>query len=463
MCVVYGVSRPSTPPRPRRCPCSAWSSNAPARSAPGLFVVHALAGGVALTAGPLQLALAPRLLTRAPRVHRTLGRTYVGAAWLTSGTGRARHWPSTSAWPARSRSRCGRCCGSGATTAALTHIRKGRITQHQEWMVRSVALSLVFAVFSVVQPVLVGTGLPRDVAYPLSVLTSVAIVLAGRGTAGDGAGSSAARLIRRGHDQALRARQTGSRTLKYVIEDVNKWWFLARSGRTRRRSDEHRHTRSAHPQRPSSLARRKRSGRRVRRGRLRQRRHVLERRGTAARAGHALVQRRRGAVARVGERAGCPGMSDARCCRPRSPPRVSSQTAPATSSRACQASRCSATTVASSRSRPAPSGGSPGWSRSPRPPRPWSHRPCRPSPPAPALSAAATTRSASPPSARVRTRDGQWLLLYGTPLSGGGGGRVAVIVQPAPAAEIAPIVALAYGLSEREREVTRLCMQGRST
>jgi DNA-binding CsgD family transcriptional regulator len=65
--------------------------------------------------------------------------------------------------------------------------------------------------------------------------------------------------------------------------------------------------------------------------------------------------------------------------------------------------------------------------------------------------------------ARVRTRAGRWLLLYGTPLSGGAGGRVAVIVQPAPAIEIAPIVALAYGLSEREREVTRLCLQGRST
>jgi DNA-binding CsgD family transcriptional regulator len=65
--------------------------------------------------------------------------------------------------------------------------------------------------------------------------------------------------------------------------------------------------------------------------------------------------------------------------------------------------------------------------------------------------------------ARARTRAGRWLLLYGTPLSGGAGRRVAVIVQPAPATEIAPIVALAYGLSEREREVTRLCLQGRST
>lgn len=65
--------------------------------------------------------------------------------------------------------------------------------------------------------------------------------------------------------------------------------------------------------------------------------------------------------------------------------------------------------------------------------------------------------------ARIRTRSGLWLLLYGTPLSGGADGRVAVIVQPAPGTEIAPLVALAYGLSEREREVTTLCMNGRST
>jgi DNA-binding CsgD family transcriptional regulator len=65
--------------------------------------------------------------------------------------------------------------------------------------------------------------------------------------------------------------------------------------------------------------------------------------------------------------------------------------------------------------------------------------------------------------ARVRTRTGTWLLLYGTPLSGGEDGRVAVIVQPAPITEVAPLVALAYGLSERERQVTRLCMSGMST
>jgi DNA-binding CsgD family transcriptional regulator len=64
---------------------------------------------------------------------------------------------------------------------------------------------------------------------------------------------------------------------------------------------------------------------------------------------------------------------------------------------------------------------------------------------------------------RVQTRSGRWLLLYGTQLSGGSDGRTAVIIQPAAPNEVAPLVALAYGLSARERQVTRLCMQGCST
>ena len=64
---------------------------------------------------------------------------------------------------------------------------------------------------------------------------------------------------------------------------------------------------------------------------------------------------------------------------------------------------------------------------------------------------------------RVQTRSGEWLLLYGTPLAGGGGGRTAVIVQRAPVNEVAPLVALAYGLSARECQIVRLCLEGRST
>jgi DNA-binding CsgD family transcriptional regulator len=64
---------------------------------------------------------------------------------------------------------------------------------------------------------------------------------------------------------------------------------------------------------------------------------------------------------------------------------------------------------------------------------------------------------------RVRTRSGSWLLLYGTRLAGAADDRTAVIIQPATPAAVAPLVTLAYGLSERESEVTRLCMQGVST
>ncbi|HEX8869572.1 MAG TPA: LuxR C-terminal-related transcriptional regulator, partial [Lentzea sp.] len=63
--------------------------------------------------------------------------------------------------------------------------------------------------------------------------------------------------------------------------------------------------------------------------------------------------------------------------------------------------------------------------------------------------------------ARVRTRSGMWLLLYGTRL--GSDGRTAVIIHPATPQDVAPVVALAYGLTERESLVAMQCIQGRPT
>ena len=65
--------------------------------------------------------------------------------------------------------------------------------------------------------------------------------------------------------------------------------------------------------------------------------------------------------------------------------------------------------------------------------------------------------------ARVRTRGGAWLLLYGTRLSGGPGGRTAVIIHPATPHDVAPVVALSYGLTDREARVAMQCIQGRAT
>ncbi len=65
--------------------------------------------------------------------------------------------------------------------------------------------------------------------------------------------------------------------------------------------------------------------------------------------------------------------------------------------------------------------------------------------------------------ARVRTRSGTWLLLYGTRLSGDTGERTAVIIHPATPQDVAPVIALAYGLTERECQVAMNCVQGRVT
>lgn len=65
--------------------------------------------------------------------------------------------------------------------------------------------------------------------------------------------------------------------------------------------------------------------------------------------------------------------------------------------------------------------------------------------------------------ARVLSRSGRWIVLHGASLVSDGRRRVAVIVEPAHPARIAPLLMAAYGLTEREQEITRLVLQGDST
>jgi DNA-binding CsgD family transcriptional regulator len=64
---------------------------------------------------------------------------------------------------------------------------------------------------------------------------------------------------------------------------------------------------------------------------------------------------------------------------------------------------------------------------------------------------------------RMLSRSGTWIVLHGTPLVAPGTDRAAVIVEPAHPARITPLLMSAYGLTEREQEVTRLVLQGDST
>lgn len=65
--------------------------------------------------------------------------------------------------------------------------------------------------------------------------------------------------------------------------------------------------------------------------------------------------------------------------------------------------------------------------------------------------------------ARVLTTAGRWVLLHGANLMSGGTQRVAVIVEPAHPARITPLLMAAYQLTDREQDVTRNVLQGRST
>ena len=65
--------------------------------------------------------------------------------------------------------------------------------------------------------------------------------------------------------------------------------------------------------------------------------------------------------------------------------------------------------------------------------------------------------------ARVQTAAGRWLLVHGSTLGDDAEAQTAVIIQPARPHELAPLIADAYALTERERVVTQLVAQGLST
>lgn len=65
--------------------------------------------------------------------------------------------------------------------------------------------------------------------------------------------------------------------------------------------------------------------------------------------------------------------------------------------------------------------------------------------------------------ARVLTRSGTWVVLHGAALQTGTQRRIAVIVEPAHPARITSPLMSAYDLTERERDVTRLVLQGSAT
>lgn len=64
--------------------------------------------------------------------------------------------------------------------------------------------------------------------------------------------------------------------------------------------------------------------------------------------------------------------------------------------------------------------------------------------------------------ARLRARSGRWMTVHGSPASGGliPGRSTAVVIEAAPASDIAQLLMLTYGLTRRERQVLQRVIAG---
>ena len=72
-------------------------------------------------------------------------------------------------------------------------------------------------------------------------------------------------------------------------------------------------------------------------------------------------------------------------------------------------------------------------------------------------------RRGEPPSALVLSEHRGWVMLHGAELAGRSGRRVAVTIQPAGPDRLTTLLMAAYGLTEREQEVTRHVLRGDHT
>jgi uncharacterized membrane protein len=144
--------------------------DAPHRAVPVVFVLHALSGGLALISGPLQFNRL--ILSRRRRIHRIVGRLYLGAIWISSlgALWSAIFFDVTLA--AKLAFGLLSILWFGTTTIAYLRIRARQVKEHREWMIRSFALSLFFVTFSFWVPGLASTSLPEEIGYPLAIFLS---------------------------------------------------------------------------------------------------------------------------------------------------------------------------------------------------------------------------------------------------------------------------------------------------
>lgn len=106
---------------------------------------HGIAGACAILLGPMQFS--DRLRQRFTKLHRILGRIYVGGVFIASPLGFYIQFVQEQTGAPRSFSLAASVQAIAwflTTAIALAFILKGKVQQHRQWMTRSFAVALVF-------------------------------------------------------------------------------------------------------------------------------------------------------------------------------------------------------------------------------------------------------------------------------------------------------------------------------
>lgn len=129
-----------------------------------LLALHALGGGIALLAGPLQLL--PPFRERHWKYHRRMGWVYCCAVLLGALAGLRLAWHAQT----------GRIASAGffslavvwltSTAVALSLILRGNSARHRRWMIRSYCLTAAAITLRIYLPLSAVLGFDFSVAYP---------------------------------------------------------------------------------------------------------------------------------------------------------------------------------------------------------------------------------------------------------------------------------------------------------
>ncbi|QEE35651.1 DUF2306 domain-containing protein [Octadecabacter sp. SW4] len=129
------------------------------------FYLHIITAPIALFVAPFQLS--KRFRAKSIRRHRLMGRIYCAAVLLAGVTGVLIGFNAKGGPIAQSGFVLLAVIWLIATFRALQVVRLGQIGLHQEWMIRSIALTFAGVTLRIILPAQLVSGISLDVAYPI--------------------------------------------------------------------------------------------------------------------------------------------------------------------------------------------------------------------------------------------------------------------------------------------------------